>query len=356
MGKNTENFNWLVFTPALILTCLGLVTLLSIDPTLFVRQLIFAGISIGVCILIFRVDFGIWPYFYNFFYVLAIILLLLTFLGTEVRGAVRWFEIAGTRIQPSELVKPLLILAFAGSLTKYKLQRKKNLLLHLALFVPAFLLVFKQPDLGNSIVYFVFWFGMLILSEAAWPFILLMIIFLAVVLPLGYDFLQDYQKQRLISFLNPHLDPQGAGYNAIQAMIAIGSGLLFGRGFGRGTQSQLEFLPERHTDFIFATFAEEFGFLGGLVFLFIYFWLLWHMFTIARNSKDDVFMLLVVGGISIQILTQVLINVGMNLGLVPITGITLPFVSSGGSSLFTTWASIGLILSAYRRQKSFSQL
>lgn len=354
MGKNSETFNWLVFTPALILTCLGLITILSIDPQLFTRQLIFGIVGIGLCLVISKIDFQIWPYFRNYFYILSIILLLLTFLGTEVRGAIRWFEIAGVRIQPSELVKPMLILAFAGSLTKYKLNRKKHILINFAMFVPVFLLVFKQPDLGNSIVYFVFWFGMLILSEAALPFLALIIVFLAVVLPMGYGFLQDYQKQRLVSFLNPNLDPKGAGYNAIQAMIAIGSGLLFGRGFGRGTQSQLEFLPERHTDFIFASYTEEFGFMGGMAFLLIFFWLMWQMLRIAKNSRDDFFMLLVVGGISIQILSQVIINVGMNLGIVPITGITLPFVSSGGSSLITSWASIGLILSAFRSQKSYS--
>ena len=352
MGKNSETFNWLVFTPALILTCLGLITILSIDPQQFIRQLIFAGIGLILCVVIYKIDFQIFPYFRNYFYVFSIIFLLLSFLGTEVRGATRWFEVAGVRIQPSELVKPLLIFAFAGFLTKFRPVRLKYIALNLAVFLPAFFLVFKQPDLGNSIVYFVFWFGMLILSEASLPFLALLIIFLTLVLPLGYGFLKDYQKARLISFLNPNLDPKGAGYNAIQAMIAIGSGLLFGRGFGRGTQSQLMFLPERHTDFIFASFSEEFGFFGGFMLLIIYFWLLWQILKIAKNSGEDGFMLLVIGGICIQLLSQVVVNVGMNLGIVPITGITLPFVSSGGSSLIASWITIGIVLSASKSQRA----
>lgn len=352
MGKNSEAFNWLVFTPALILTCLGLITILSIDPQLFIRQLIFAGIGLILCVAVYKIDFQIFPYFRSYFYVFSIIFLLLSFLGTEVRGATRWFEVAGVRIQPSELVKPLLIFAFAGFLTQFRPGRLKYIGLNLAAFLPAFFLVFKQPDLGNSIVYFVFWFSMLILSEASLPFLILLIIFFTTVLPLGYGFLKDYQKARLISYLNPNLDPKGAGYNAIQAMIAIGSGLLFGRGFGRGTQSQLMFLPERHTDFIFASFSEEFGFAGGLVLLFIYFWLLWQILKIAKNSGEDGFMLLVIGGICIQLLSQVLVNVGMNLGIVPITGITLPFVSSGGSSLIASWVTIGIVLSASKSQRA----
>ena len=227
---------------------------------------------------------------------------------------------------------------------KYPPRQLRYFPIHFIFFFIPFLLVFTQPDLGTSIVYFFMWFSMMIaggLSLFTVAFFGLVLFFL---LPVGFSWLRDYQRTRILTFLDPALDPKGAGYNAIQAMIAVGSGQFFGRGLGRGTQSHLRFLPEFHTDFIFATLVEEFGFFGGFLLLLSYALLFIRIIIVTfTGAKHTLFVFTYAFGLFSMLLVQVFINAGMNMGLVPITGITLPLVSYGGSSVLSVAIGFGLL-------------
>jgi rod shape determining protein RodA len=211
-------------------------------------------------------------------------------------------------------------------------------------------MVLKQPDLGNAIVYFSFWIVIIFISGFKVWLVPIIICLTVLFIPLFWRFLKDYQKERIVSFLNPQSDPLGIGYNAIQAMVAVGSGGFWGLGLGRGTQSHLLFLPEYHTDFIFASFSEEFGFIGVLLLIFLYCLILTRIIVIGINSQDK-FGLLVSGGIFGVLFTQFFINVGMNIGLLPITGITLPLVSYGGSSLLSFAILLGIASNIAKNRK-----
>lgn len=347
MGKHGHYFDWIVFIPALLLVSLGLVTLLSIDRSIFYQQLFFFGTGLLLFWLFLKIDFSIYPYLDWIIYTFGIVFLLTAFLGPNVRGATRWLEIGGFRLQPSEIFKPFYLLAISSLLVRFPPVKFKNMLYHAGLFIIPFFLIFRQPDLGNAVIYLCIWLSLLLVAGLqAWVFISGVMI-TTVTIPLTYELLHYYQKLRILTFLNPYLDPKGAGYNAIQSMIAIGSGELFGRGFGRGTQSLLKFLPERHTDFIFASFVEEFGFLGGIILLVIFFIFLWRLLRFSTGSvSSQVFLFRI--GTFILFFTQVIINIGMNMGILPITGITLPFVSYGGSSLLSFWIVLGMYISSGR--------
>jgi rod shape determining protein RodA len=213
------------------------------------------------------------------------------------------------------------------------------------------ILIFRQPDLGNAIVYAVFFLAILFAGGAKPIFLLLTATVSTAILPIFWHLLKGYQRERILTFLSPTHDPLGAGYNAIQAEIAVGSGELFGRGLGRGTQSHLKFLPEFHTDFVFAAISEELGFLGSIITLLAFGFLLWQIIAIGQNSKDRFAYLISIGAFA-QILIHVVINIGMNIGLVPITGITLPLVSYGGSSLISTMATLGIVANIHMTRSS----
>lgn len=326
-----------------ILASFGLFILITISPSLFAQQIIYYIIGIALLVILSKIDGLIWWWFAPIGFIVAIIFILLSYLGPEIRGATRWIMIGGSQLQPSELVKPLLILAFSRFLVQFSPRKIKNLPILLILFFIPFILVFKQPDLGSSLVYLGFYFAMLL--AAGLPMIIpaLGLPVFALIIPIVWRFLAQYQKSRILTFLDPGLDPTGAGYNAMQAMIAVGSGQFFGRGLGFGTQSHLRFLPEFHTDFVFATLVEELGFLGGVVLIIIYLLLLWQILKpLVRGDIEDNLTYYYSVGLLAMILTQIFINAGMNMGIVPITGITLPFVSYGGSSILSLAISFGI--------------
>lgn len=346
MGRGSRSFDLKIFIPAILLSFLGLMTLLSLSWNLFLQQLIALVIALLLFWFFLKMDFSIYKYINSIIYSICIFLLLISFLGPNVRGATRWLEIAGLRLQPSEFIKPFLILAFSGYLIKFPPLNFKNILRNLGIILLPFFLVFKQPDLGNSLVFFHTWIWILLSAGMPLVFLSFGLIIVIIFMPLSYLFLKDYQKLRLLMFVNPGLDPRGAGYNAIQSMIAVGSGQFWGRGFGRGTQSLLKFLPEYHTDFIFASFSEEFGFFGSLFLIGIFFYLLWQILRYAKNNQYNLPVFLYSVGVFVQLFTQIAINIGMNIGVLPITGITLPLISLGGSSLIATWIGLGILLSS----------
>lgn len=350
--KSKLQLDWQLILPVFILFSLSLASLYSIQPQTALFQLFFLLISLPLFLLFSSFHYQDQPKLAPIYAIGSLIFLILPFVfGVVTRGSLRWIQIGSFTLQPSELVKPFLVIIFASFLNQQKKAKPlSTLFTYLSLLIiPAFL-VFKQPDLGSSLV--IMFSGLSILFISQLPLIYFTLIFLlaALILPLTWKLLRNYQKQRLTSFLNPYADPRGSGYNIIQSLIAVGAGGLWGRGLGRGLQSQLQFLPERHTDFIFATIAEELGLFGGAILLLAYFGLLFRIFMIARRCQDNLGRLIAIG-IFALLFFQGTVNIAMNLGLLPITGVTLPFVSAGGSSMLASIISLGIINNISSQQK-----
>ena len=352
MGRSNLSFDWITLFLVVAIASFGLFLLLTIREQYFLQQVFFVVAGVIVSFLVSRIDGVALRYISPYFYIASVVLLVLTYISPEIRGASRWITIAGAQLQPSELVKPFFLLSFSSFIADRSPRKIKNIPYHFFLFIIPFILIFKQPDLGTAIVYSSFWFMMLFSGGVSLVFILSVAIAGGVVAPVIWHFLAPFQKLRITTFLNPSFDPKGAGYNAFQAMIAVGSGQLFGRGLGRGTQSHLRFLPEFHTDFIFATMIEELGFLGGMILYSLYAVLLWRIIRpfLAREPADNMYYFFSVGLFG-MILTQIIVNTGMNMGIIPITGITLPLVSYGGSSIISLCISFGFLWSLRRASR-----
>jgi len=281
-----------------------------------------------------------------FLYVMVLILLLaVLFFGKEVRGSSSWFSFRGFSFEPVEFAKIVVIIVLAKyfSLRHIEMFRIRHVAIS-AIYVgiPA-ILVLRQPDLGSTLILLAIWIGMVIIAGIKLRHLLLVILIGALVCAGSWSFfLKDYQKNRILDFINPQRDPLGSGYNIRQSLIAVGSGGILGKGLGYGSQSQLNFLPERHSDFIFAAFAEEWGFLGALFLILLFGVLFYRLMKINFNIKDN-FSRLFIAGISIMLLFQIVINIGMNIDLLPITGIPLPFISYGGSNLLMNFLALGII-------------
>lgn len=346
-----KNFDWSIVLAMIVLLFLSLTMVGSVASRLLPQQALYVLFGFFLFFLFSQLDFRIFERLPLFLFLFSIFALFSTFLfGHLTRGSVRWIQIGGFTLQPSELVKPFLILIFASFASSHQILNLKSLILNLSLlFLPA-LLIFRQPDLGSSLVVILVWGAIIFSSGLAWRWLVGGGVLTAIFLPFIWRLFKDYQKERIYIFFHPFSDPLGAGYNMIQSIVAIGSGQLLGRGLGRGTQSHLRFLPERHTDFIFASLAEEFGFLGAGLLILAYGFLLWRILRIGQKSSDSFGFLVCIGTFTL-IFSQAFINIGMNLGLVPITGITLPLVSYGGSSLVATMISLGLVESVARRAK-----
>ncbi len=314
------------------------------------RQLIRFGLGIVIMFTVALIDVRFWFRYAYLIYLGSLALLCaVEFMGTIGMGAQRWIDLGFIRLQPSEVMKVSLILALARyfhGVSTEDIGRPTVLLLPLALVLAPAALVLKQPDLGTS--------GMLLLAASAvflcagvrwWKFALVAVAGLAAV-PIAWQFLHAYQKARVMTFLNPENDPLGAGYHALQAMIAFGSGSVTGKGFMQGTQSHLNFLPEKQTDFIFTMLAEEFGLVGSLGLLGLYFLVLIYGFAIAFRARNQFARLLAVG-LTTNLFLYVFINMAMVMGVFPVVGVPLPLVSYGGTALLTVMTAMGLIISCY---------
>jgi rod shape determining protein RodA len=274
--------------------------------------------------------------------ILALIYLLL--FGDPIRGSARWIDFGFFQLQPAELAKMVVGIGLARWLYVYRGQINswRNVgLTFLYAALPA-TLIFFEPDLGSSVIVMAIWFGLLLISPVRRYYIVVLLALAIVAGALGWQFvLRDYQKQRVEVFLNPDSDPQGQGYNVRQAMIAVGSGQWFGRGLGQGVQSGLRFLPEKHTDFVFASASEEIGFVGSLSILALFVILMHRLLTIMKRARDDLAMYMVAAVLCL-FASQVTINIGMNIGLLPVTGIPLPMFTAGGSSMLVTAIALGV--------------
>lgn len=288
-------------------------------------------------------------------YVIAIIFLVFVLvLGDTRLGAQRWISIGPLALQPSEFAKLATILAMANFLgSNHSWHKEKRIVFGaVAMALLPVMLIVRQPDLGSSIIFIPILLSLLFLWGIRYRILIISTILAIIALPFGWEFLKPYQKNRILVFLNPNLDPLGAGYTAVQSKIAVGSGGLFGKGFLAGTQSQLQFVPEHHTDFIFCVIGEEWGYAGTLILLFFYGLLFRAGFQVMEQTTDIKAKLLI-GGVLSVIFSQLFINIGMTFGLMPVKGITLPLVSYGGSSLVATAIALGLILSVYKERSIF---
>ena len=337
--------NWPIVLSSLFLVSIGILVIYSSSPELALQQFIYTIIGFLFYLFISQLDCDTFKRLINPTYILTLILLItVLFLRYETRGSIRWIPLGFINIQPSEFAKVAIILTLSAFWTK-NVPTWINIFKSIVLISPFLLLIFNQPDLGSTLTLMAIWVGMLFGSRVSIKKIIILTLIAILVIPAGWLVLKDYQKQRIVGFLTPESDPLGRGYNLIQSTIAVGSGQFLGRGLGRGTQSRLQFLPEFRTDFIFASIAEEMGFLGSIIILSIYFYLLTLCLKKANQARDNFNFLLILGVFSMLIF-QIFINIGMNIGLVPITGITLPLISYGGSSLIVTFICLGLISSA----------
>jgi rod shape determining protein RodA len=336
---------------ACLLAILGVVVIFSSSPTQAYQQGLFALIGVMLFLGISRFDYRALKSISWMGYAVVILLLLIVFIiGVETRGSVRWITLGWLNIQPSELAKPVLVLVLA-----YFWQNRRaswrNIGLSLGILLPIFLFVFRQPDLGTSLTIMFIWLSMLVAANISVLKVIFMGIVGAIVTPFSWHFLEDYQKSRLLSFLVPDKDPLGVGFHVIQSQIAVGSGQIFGRGLGRGTQSRLQFLPEFRTDFIFAFIAEELGLFGAGILLSLYAVIFYLCVRVISQTVDRLGNLIVTGILGMLVF-QMVVNVGMNIGIMPVTGITLPLLSYGGSSLLVTFISLGLVESVRKYGKT----
>ncbi len=279
-------------------------------------------------------------------YVISVLALLGTFIfGRQVFGSRRWIPLTGSfHLQVSEFVKLVIILLVTRYLTELRteeLEVRDTLKLAGLVLLPT-ILVLRQPDLGTSLTYMAVLGVGLFLAGLRWKYIAAVTILGTLAFPLGVHFLKDYQKARLISFMDPERDPQGTGYQLIQSQIAVGAGGMFGKGVAKGTQTQLRFLPVPHTDFIFSGFSEEHGFVGVVVVLSLYFVLIMRIVQNAQTAPDRSGMYICMG-VAALLLFHILVNVGMVVGRMPVTGIPLPFMSAGGSSIWSNFLALGLV-------------
>jgi len=315
------------------------------------RQLIFIITGLLLCILIAMIDYHEIEKFATFLYILVILLLIYVVLfGRISGGSRRWIEIAEFDFQPAEFAKIALIFFLANFLTKQqeRLSYSVYFLLPFVFTGVLVLLIFLQPDLGTSLVFLVILLSMIFIAGIRWKYILIMFFIALASFPIMWTLLKEYQKDRLILFLNPELDPFGAGYNIIQSKVAIGSGGLFGQGLFSGIQSQLKFLPAQHTDFVFSVIGEEMGFIGALLLFSLFAFILWKGIKIARDAPD-LFGTFLAAGVVAFYFFHVLINIGMTMGLFPATGLPLPFVSYGGTFMISNFIGIGILLSIHIR-------
>lgn len=354
MKKPFLLFDWYLIVPIIFLVLISLNILFSINP-LFLRNQLFAlSVSIVAFFIFSQIAYTDFRSFSLPLYISAVVLLIVVYiLGFESRGAVRWLDIFGVSLQASEIAKPILTLAFAGFLAGRSGNSFKLLLTTLFFLLPVFVLIYLQPDLGNALVFvIVLVLSLLVFGVPIKWFVLGSLPFIVSAPSIWYR-IHDYQRLRVLTFFNPLRDPDGSSYNLIQAIIAVGSGGVFGKGITEGTQSRLNFLPENHTDFIFASLAEKLGFVGSLFVVLLFVFIFFRIYQIFSRTKD-IYGQMIVSCAFFFLLVQFFVNIGMNLGLVPIVGLTLPFVSYGGSSLLACFILVGILSSVSTRNRENS--
>ena len=356
-----QNFNWGLLGLTFVLVCLGLMTLYSAvmagndlsQHNLVMKQFVWYGAGFVLMFMLVLFDYKLLERWSYLIYSVSVgLLVYVLFFGKYAGGSRRWIYFGFFSIQPSELIKIAVII----SLSRYYAKRisisgltLRNLIGPMALIAVPFVLIMEQPDLGTALLIVLIAASITFFAKIEKKSLLYLMGSGTIFVPMVWFFLKDYQKQRILTFLNPDRDPLGAGYHIIQSKIAIGSGMVYGKGFLKGTQNALSFLPEQHTDFIFSVLAEEWGFLGSSILLILLIMLIVLGLSIAHSCREPFGILLSVG-LTALIFWEVFINIGMVMGLMPVVGVPLPFISYGGSSVITKMLCVGLLLNISMRR------
>ena len=349
-----QNFDWTLMMLVLSICAIGILNIYSAGYAAGERQIPFylkqiQWIILGLIIMmvIFFIDYRLIIKGAYVIYGISVALLVLVYIyGYTMRGSQRWLTLGGFVFQPSELMKLTIIIALARYFDDHKSNESyklKELFIPFLIVIGPFLLILKQPDLGTALIIMLIFASIIFFIGVNWKSFFIALAGGLVFIPIGWLFLKDYQKERLITFFNPEKDPLGAGYHIIQSMIAVGSGGFFGKGFLNGSQTQLKFLPEQQTDFVFSVFAEEWGFIGGMVLIIMFMSLILWGLKIALHARD-LLGTIIAFGITALISWEVFINIGMVLGILPVVGISLPFLSYGGSAMASLMTAIGLLM------------
>jgi rod shape determining protein RodA len=359
MLKRFAHIDWILFLATLPILGAGLITMNSFmgADAYFSRQLIWVGVSIFVFFILSSLDLRIFKKTEVITFIFATmcsILLLLFAVGTVAKGAQSWFRLGAFSIQPSDPAKLVLILL----LSKYFSRRHIEIAYVRHIIVSGlyafiiFFLILMQPDFGSALIIFCIWLGMVLVSGISKKHLItVFLIGLFTFVGLWNFAFADYQKARIMNFIHPLADIQGSGYNAYQSTITVGSGQLFGKGIGYGTQSRLHFLPEYQTDFIFAAYSEEWGFIGALLIIFLFGVIIYRILKNAIRGATN-FEILYGAGVAIFFMSHLFINIGMNMGVMPVTGITVPFMSYGGSHLIVEFAALGILMSMRKHARA----
>ena len=355
MKQRLWNIDWLLFLFTLPVLGAGLITMKSFTEAtpFFSHQLVWILISFTVFFSFSFIDFRFLKQtkvLVTLFLIFSGLLILLFFMGSITHGAKSWFSFGGFSFQPSDMMKLVVILMLAKYFSRrhVEIRNIKHIFISGLYALVPFLLVFLQPDFGSAMIIFFIWFGMTLVSGISKRHLLLVVLAGVAIFTLLWLFaFQPYQKSRLINFIHPLSNVQGSGYNVYQSTIAVGSGQLFGKGVGFGTQSRLKFLPEYQTDFIFAAFAEEWGFTGVILLFILLSLIIWRILHLALLGTTN-FEILFGLGLAIYFMSHFIINIGMNIGLMPVTGLTMPFMSYGGSHLLTEFAGLGILVGMSR--------
>ncbi|MCC7543258.1 rod shape-determining protein RodA [bacterium] len=358
--EGLKRIDWVIVATSVLLVIIGLLVLFSsgikpaettaeIDTT---RQILYAAVGVAVALMLLRLDYrSLRSYVVPMYIVTLIALVAVEFVGKSALGAQRWINLGFFQFQPSEFSKLAFIVVLATYYSRVygATKQLRYTLTSLFLLIPLLILVIGQPDLGTGLVFSVIWIAMTIGTLLPKRYLVFAGSIGVLALPIIYQFLAPYQKSRLQVLLNPQADRLGIGYNVVQSVIAVGSGGWFGRGLTAGSQSQLNFLPSQHTDFIFAVLAEKLGFVGAALTIILFCILITRIFLVGLQSNDRLgsFLCIGIGG---MLLFHVLINIGMNMGIMPVTGIPLPFISAGGTSMLINCAAIGVVLSVSSRR------
>ena len=350
-----KHIDWILFSSVLLLVSAGAVTMNSFsgDSYFFEKQLIWASLGIGLFFILSSVDFRFLrrtSVIISLFAGSVVLLLLLFLFGDVVKGAQSRFDLGFLAVQPADPIKLVVILLLAKYFTRRHIEiaHIRHIIVSGSYAFIIFALILLQPDFGSAIIIALIWLGMVLASGISKKHFL-MVVIAGVIAAVGMWFFvfEDYQKERILTFMHPLTDIRGAGYNAYQSTIAVGSGEMFGKGVGYGTQSKLQFLPEYETDFIFAAFAEEWGFVGVLLLFLLFSIVIWRVLENAKRGATNCEILFGVG-LAILLLSHFTIHVGINVGLLPVTGTTIPFMSYGGSHLLTEFIGLGILMGMRR--------
>jgi len=353
--NHIPRIDWILLFSITPLLLAGLVTMNSFGgrSDFFIRQLVWIVVSIGIFFGFSFIDFRFLKrtgVVVSMFVGICVLLILLFSLGHVAKGAQSWFRFGFFSFQPSDPAKIILIMLLAKYFSRrhVEIANVRHILVSAFYSFIIFVLILIQPDFGSALIIAAIWLGMVLVSGISKRhFFAVLMIGIVTFASLWFFVFQAYQKQRILTFLHPLADIRGAGYNAYQSTIAVGSGQLLGKGIGYGTQSKLNFLPEYQTDFIFAAFAEEWGFVGAILLFFFYTLVIWRILANALRGATN-FEILYGTGIAILFMTHFIVNIGMNIGLLPVTGVTVPFMSYGGSHLITEFAALGILMGMRR--------